>query len=257
MIEPPPLPREHGAWVLLAIPLLLGLAIGFRQPAAWLVVLAVVALFLAHFALVPALARVRTGKAAPAAWHRRRWTWGSAYALSSALAFASALVLAPRGTRSTVAALALACAAGAGVYFAASVFDRGRTLASELIGMAGMALSAALVAGAGGGLDVRAWSVAALAYAYALSSIAFVRAYASRKALACFAAQAAIASCLVLLWRLGWISLWTLVAFAPAAARAVIGFSRPPMNLRAVGRRELLVALSLVTIALLALASAP
>lgn len=257
MIEPPPLPREHGAWVLLAIPLVLGLAIGFRRAAPWLVVLAVVLAFLAHYALVPALARARTGKAAPAGWRRRRWTWGSAYTLSSALAFASALVLAPRGTRSTVAALALVCAAGAGLYFAASVFDRGRVLASELIGMAGMALSAALVAAAGGVVDVRAWSAAALAYAYALSSIAFVRAYEARQGLGCLAVHAAIAIGLAVLWRIGWIAGWTLLALAPAAARTVIAFRQPPMNLRAVGRREILVALSLLTIALLALASAP
>ena len=36
-ITPPPLPREHGAWTMLAIPACLGLAVGgARSLAAWL-----------------------------------------------------------------------------------------------------------------------------------------------------------------------------------------------------------------------------
>ena len=257
MIEPPPLPRQHGAWVLLGIPLVLGLALGFREPAAWLVAVAIVAAFLAHYALVPVLERARTGKAAPRVWLVRRWTWGLAYAAVATLASASALVFAQPSMRGAAVGLAFACGAGASVYFVASVFDRSRALASELIGIAGMALSAALVAAAGGALDLRVSSVVALAYGYGLSSIAFVRAYEARNALGCLAAHFVIGCGLVLVWRLHWIAGWTLLALAPAVARAVIGFSRPPLNLRQVGLRELVVATSLVTIALIALATSP
>ena len=256
---PPPLPREHGAWVMLAIPLVLGLAIGFGSLAPWLVVLAVLAAFLGHYALVPALQRLRAGKAAPDAWFRARWSWGARYLASAGASFAAALVLAPAAARASVLGLAIACAAGASVFFVASVLEVGRALWSELIGIAGMALSAALVAAAGGTVDRRAWSAAAVAYAYSLSSVAFVRAYGARRAdprgavVRCVAAHAAIAAGLILLWHQHAVAGWTIAALAPVVVRTAWGLNRPPPNLRALGRRELVVAVSFVAVAVLSL----
>jgi len=256
---PPPLPREHGAWVMLAIPLVLGLAIGFRRAAPWLVVLAVLGAFLAHYALVPAMQRLRAGKAAPAAWFRARWNWGAFYLAAGGASFAAALVLAPAEARPHVAGLAVACAAGAFVFFVASVLEVGRALAGELIGIAGMALSAALVAAAGATVDRRAWSAAAVAYAYSLSSVAFVRAYGARRddprgaVLRCVAAHVAIAAGLIVLWLERAVAGWTIAAFAPVVVRTALGLNRPPPNLRALGRRELVVAVSFVAVAVLSL----
>lgn len=252
MTAPPPLPREHGAWVMLALPLIFGLAIAWRSPSAWLVAAAALLAFLAHYALVPALQRRRSGKAAPEAWFRARWTWGGVYLVVAGLAFGGAIALAPATTRTTAVTLAMISAGCAAVYFAAAAFGEGRALWSEVVGMAGMALVAAMVAATAGPPDVRAWSAVSIAYAYSLSSLSYVRAYGElrerRRAatLRCVAAHLALAVGLLILFLMQVVSGWAIAAMAPVALRTVAGLIRPAANLRALGMRELWVAMALV-----------
>lgn len=258
MIVPPPLPREHGAWVMLALPLLLGLSLGGGHRAAWGVPVAAVLAFLAHYAFVPVIQRGRAGKPGPAEWARARWTWGGLYLVGASLAFAATLLLSasPR----TVVNLALVSGACAAVYFAAAALGSGRAIVSELVGMAGMALSAPLIAAAAGRLDHRAWTAAAVAYAYFVSSVAFVRAYGALRedragaTARCLLAHAGVALFLGVLAATGRVAAWPLLAMLPPLGRTVRGLVRPPRNLRVLGMQELGVAVALAVICIVALA---
>ena len=150
-MKPPPLPREHGAWVMLALPLVLGLALTRgRSAAAWLVPPASVLAFLAHYALVPAIQRAREGKPSPPAWLRRRVVWGCIDLAGSAAAFAGCVALAPAAARPGLLLVAGTSAIAAAAYAAAASLGRGRVLSSELVGMTGMALASPMMAAAAG-----------------------------------------------------------------------------------------------------------
>lgn len=261
-MKPPPLPREHGAWVMLALPLLLGLALASgRGAAVWLVPPASVLAFLAHYALVPAIQRARERKAMPPAWLRRRVVWGCVYLVGSAGAFAGCAALVPAASRAEMLAVAGASALAAAVYAAASSLGRGRALGSELVGMTGMALASPMMAAAAGrALDRVAFGASAIALGYFLSSLAFVRTYERRltapraAAIACVAIHAALAVALAAAWWAGALPRAWWIAFLPVAARTAWGLARPPANLRALGLRELWVATSFAALAILALA---
>jgi hypothetical protein len=248
VIAPPALPKEHGAWVMLALPLLLGLSLGGGRSAAWGVPVAAILAFLAHYALVPLIQRARGGKPGPAEWTRARRTWGAAYLAGAALSFAFSVVLcAQRPPLLVLAAVSGTCAA---VYFVAAAFGSGREIWSELVGMVGMALAAPLTTAAAESLDRRGWTAAAIALAYCLSSVAFVRAYGAMREdrggsiARCAAAHAAILAGLVLLVLVGGVTPWPLVVLLLPFARSVWGFLRPPANLRALGLREMWVAIA-------------
>jgi hypothetical protein len=214
--------------------------------------------FLAHYALVPVIARKRAGKPGPAEWSRARFTWGALYLGGAGLAFAATWLLSP--ARGTLAGMALVVGACAAVYFVAAALGSGRAIVSELVGMAGMALSAPLTAAAAGVLDRRAWTAAAIAFAYFLSSVAFVRAYGAfrddraRATVRCLLAHAGVVALLAILAAAGRIAPWPLVALIPAVARTGWGLVRPPTNLRVLGMRELGVAIAVATICIAALA---
>ena len=242
---------------MLALPLILGLTLGGGSPAAWGVPAAAILAFLAHYALVPVLQRKRTGKPGPAEWTRARWSWGAIYLGGAGVAFAATWLLSPtRGALGTLAAVSGGCAA---VYFVAAAFGSGRAIASELVGMAGMALAAPLVAAAAGALDRRAWTAAAIAFAYFLSSVAFVRAYGAFRedrvaaTVRCLTAHAGVAVGVVALAVAGLVAALPLLALAPAAIRTSWGLARPPANLRTLGMGELGVAVALAASAIVLL----
>jgi hypothetical protein len=254
VIAPPALPKEHGAWAMLALPLLLGLSLGGGRAAAWGVPVAALLAFLAHYAWVPVIQRKRSGKPGPVEWTRSRWIWGALYLGSAGLAFAATLLVSP--SPGAVAEIALVSGTCAAVYFVAAAFGSGRLIVSELVGMAGMALSAPLIAAAAGTLDRRAWTAAAIAYAYFLSSVAFVRAYGAFRedragaTVRCLLAHAGVAAgALTLVWG-GFVAAPPFLALAPAAMRTVRGLIRPPENLRILGKGELVVVLILAAAAI-------
>lgn len=257
--RPPALPREHGAWVMVALPLVLGLGLAGPAPsAAWLVPPAALLAFLAHYALVPLVQRRRAGKQAPPPWWRRRYAWGGIYLAGAAAAFAGTVALTPASHRVPLLVAAALAALGGGAYFVASCLDEGRRVSTELLGMAGMSLTAAMTGVAGGvPVDGRLAAAPAMALGYFVSTLAFVRAYgrlddAPRPAVAgCLAAHVALLAGLAWIAGRGWLSPWWAVAFVPVVARTAWGLVRPPRNLKALGLREVWVALSFTVIATL------
>lgn len=206
--QPPPLPREHGAWTMLAIPMFLGLAGGaWHSGAAWLVPASTVLVFLAHHAIVPWAQRVHDGKPSPPGYAVRRLGWGAIYLVAATLVF-------------TCAALAIAgfAAAPATIYALADCFGHARSIVPEALGLAGVSLSGPMMAvAAGKPLDRSLLGIAALALGYFLSSVAFVRTYERMRG--CLLAHAATAAALLAVAALGALPRWWWIAFAPVAGR--------------------------------------
>ena len=242
---------------MLIIPMVLGLAAeGARSGAAWLVPPAIVLAFLAHHAIVPWALRAREGKPPIPGYAARRIGWGAAYLGAASIAFASAVLAADTAARGTLLSIAAASAALAIVYAVASVLGHGRSLVPEIVGLAGVALNGPMVAAAAGPVVDRASvGIAALALAYFLSSVAYVRAYdniRTRRVAAiggCVLAHLAIAAGLVAAAGAGAFPRWWWIAFVPVIVRTVSGLARPAGNLRQLGLREAWVAASFTLLA--------
>jgi len=138
------LPREHGAWGQLALPLLSGLLLGRPSASAALLALAVVATFVAHEPLLVLLGQ--RGRRPRDEHGSRAWRWlGSSGAIAVACG-AAGLVLAPPPAR---AALAVPAVLGAAV--AILVWRRlEKTAAGEMLVAAALASAGGAVALAGG-----------------------------------------------------------------------------------------------------------
>ena len=256
-LAPPPLPREHGAWTMLAIPVVLGLgAGGARSEAAWLVPVATVLVFLAHHAIVPWAQRARDGKPSPAGYASRRKVWGVAYLAAAAIVFEGAVLAATSEARGPFLAIAGAAAMLGAAYAVAAVLGHARSIVPETLGLMGVSLGAPMMAAAAGRpLDRALFGPAALALGYFLSSVAYVRAYermredrntAIRR---CLLAHAVLAAALAATALLGALPPWWWIPFVPVAARTVWGLSSPPPNLRALGMGELRIAVAFTVIA--------
>jgi hypothetical protein len=246
---------------MLAIPVVLGGAAGgTRASAAWLVPVATLLVFLAHHAIVPWAQRMRERKPSPPGYAARRLLWGAAYLIAASLVFAAAVLAAPSGARGPLLAVAGVAAMLAAVYAVAAVFGRGRSLAAEVLGMAGVSLSGPMIAAAAGRpLDRALFGAGALALGYFLSSLAFVRAYEwmregrAAAVSACVVAHLALAAALAAAATIHVVPRWWWLAFIPVAARTAWGLVRPPGNLRQLGLREIAVALSFTLLATLVL----
>ena len=232
---------------MLAIPVLLGLALTrLRAGAGWWALPGLVLAFLAQDALVQAAHAAGRGSAS---YVRGRLFWGCLYLASAGLCFLTLLVLTPTEARPAVLPVALPSAAAAAIWGVHSALHRRRALWSELIGMAGMALVAALLPAATGvppsGLPMGA---AAIAFAYCLSSVSYVRAYERRRSAPTLAPTVALVvhvlllTGVTLLARQGSVPGWALLAFLPVLLRLAAGLLAPPRDLRALGKRELWVA---------------
>lgn len=251
MAAPPPLPREHGAWAMLLLPLVLGsLAARAVTPASSLVLPATVLLFLARFAPMGGT-RPRRGDA-------RRLAWAAAYLASSAACLLAAVLLAAPDRRGGAIAVAAATGALGAANAGLVVAGRGRTLVAELLAMVAAALTAPLVLVLSGApLDGPAIGVGALCLAYFLAAVSFVRTYRAprdpggrRAAVAgCLAVHAALAAGLAGAWRAGWLPAALLASFVPVLVRTGWGLARPPANLGMLGRRELGVAVTFLVLA--------
>lgn len=138
------LPREHGAWGQLALPLVTGLALGRPGAAALLLVVAVVLAFLAHEPLLVVLGQ-RGARAAAEDGVRARRALAIRVAAGAA-AGAGGLALAPQATL-VPALLAAGLFAAAGQL---AFFRLERTTGGELLVSAALAVCAAPVALAAG-----------------------------------------------------------------------------------------------------------
>lgn len=259
----PPLPAEHGAWAVLALPIVLGLAGGgFRSPASWAVAGAVVFVFLAQAALVPVGRRRWERRLAASGWAARRIVWGSVHLAAAILLFALAWAATPSSSRPALAAVAGVAAASGSAYAVASVLGASRILGVELVGMAGSSLNAAMIALAGGAPVDRGLAAApALAFAYCVSTVSWVRAWrrlgeARRRAtVACVVAHLVLVAALAFLAAANWLSPWTVVAALPLLARTVWGLASPPEDLRRVGLREVGLVLAYAAVAIVVLSA--
>jgi hypothetical protein len=275
LAHPIPVPHEHGAWTMLAIPLILGLRVGPPGAAPLLVVPAMTLLFFARYALVPLGARLVEGRAPPPGLIAARLGWGAVFLAGSLLAFAGALLLAEAAHRpAALRAGAATVALGLG-HSALVLAGWHRVWWGEAVGMAGLASAAPLIlAVAGRPLDRRALGLAAICLVYFLSTLAYVRAFrtivregggggdglpggrraddggAARR---CAAAHALLAAAVAALWRAGFVPGAAVWAFVPVLVRTAWGLRRPPRTLRILGWREVIVAALFTGLALAAL----
>jgi hypothetical protein len=230
-----PAPREHGAWVIAAvstaIPLFARWYVGWDRVVAIGVV--VVSLFLARVALDRLLTRSRDLGA------------GFWFALELAVAGAvGAVLIAYEGLHAlelpAILAVGLfALHASLRVVPATRRIDRTRW--AELFSVAALTLPAlASYAVATGRLDTAAWWLWAACAAYFGSGIVFVHmlldatkvkgafgwGHRCRVGLRNFAYHALLTAAMIALWRSypGLVSVYVLIAFAPAIVRAVVGW---------------------------------
>jgi hypothetical protein len=236
--EPSLLPREHGAWGQLALPLVTALALGRPGPAAILLGVSIVLAFLCHEPLVVVLGqRGRRLKTALDARARRRIATVGALALAAGIA---GLLLSPP------ARLAVLPAAILGAVSLALVLARlEKTTAGELVVSFALTAAAAPVALAAGAPARDAWAAAA-AWAAAFAAATFpVRAIllraktkgeVDRRALAAAGVAAIAAAALLAAWR-GWVPAAAGVAVLPVAlpAFAVAVAGVRPQRLTQVG----------------------
>jgi hypothetical protein len=168
---PPPrrslLPKEHGAWGQLAMPLLTALAIGAPTPGALLLASAVVLAFVAHEPLLVLLGQ-RGRRAAEEDGARAR-RWFVLLACASAAAGAGALLLLPSGARSAVLLpAALGALVGLLVWRRLEKTTPGEILVASALASAGFA-----VARAGGAtLEAAAAALAAWVLSFAAATLA-------------------------------------------------------------------------------------
>jgi hypothetical protein len=256
--KPPKLPREHGAWAMLTLPLVLGVVgTGVLRTTTWALVVSCVLAFLAHFALVPVGQRRLAGRVPARSWWVRRGAWGVIYLLAALGAFVLTVTLTPEASvRSllVVAATAVACATVFGV---SSVIGSNRRAWSELIGMVGLSLSPALIALADGAAPTGpTFGPSVLSFAYFVSSLSFVRAYGAaskRTTVVALAIHVVLMVGLLIVAAAGWLAPLAPIAFLPLLIRTVWGLARPPASLRALGLREVAVAVSYAILASIAI----
>jgi hypothetical protein len=256
-VPPPSLPKEHGAWTMLAIPMLLGLAAGgARSGSAWHLPPSIALVFLAHHAIVPSAQRALERRPSPPGYAVRRLVWGAIYLASAASFFALALLAAPSAARGPCLAIAGSASALAAAYAGASVLGYGRALVPEALGLAGVSLNGPMIAAAAGRIvDRSLFGIAVMAIGYFLSSVAFVRAYEALRVRyrlavgACLSAHLAIAAGLGIAAWLRCLPHWWWIAFVPVVVRTASGLARPAGDLRQLGLREAWVAASFTALA--------
>jgi len=242
---------------MLVIPMVLGLAAGgARSTAAWFLPPAIVLVFLAHHAIVPWAQRVRERKPALPGYAVRRFVWGTVYLSMALLCFACALFAAGPAARGPFLLVAGVASFLAAVYAVASVLGHARSIVPELVGLVGVSLNGPMIAAAAGRpVDRSSLGIAALALAYFLSSVSYVRAYeklrAHRRAAigSCVCAHLAIAAGLVGAAWAGALLPWWWAAFIPVVVRTASGLALPAGNVRQLGLREAWVALCFTAIA--------
>jgi hypothetical protein len=235
---------------MLILPLLLGgVLAGAKLSAAWLLPPAVVLVFLAHYAVVPVAQRRLAGDPLPQGWARRRLAWAALYFIVAGMLFAALVIFTPQPNRTWllfVCGISVLCGAA---YSAASCARAGRLVSSELLGMAAMALSAPIMAlAAGAPVHIRLAGAPALAFAYFVSTLSYVRAYTGlqqgrRRAVGgCIATHLVILAALSLLSGAEGVSPWWPAPLSLLVARTALGLARPPVTLRAIGLREIWIA---------------
>ncbi|HEY0866487.1 MAG TPA: YwiC-like family protein [Fimbriimonas sp.] len=160
------LPTEHGGWGMLGAPILLGLLAAPSVPGA-LLALAALAGFLTRQPLRLAVTDLRRGKHYP----RTSWAIGFAtgYAQVALLAFALALI----NTSAPIWLPVAAALALGGYQFSCDLRAQGRAFLPEIAGASALALVVTAITLAGGLDTVRAWVLAAVLAAQAVTAVSY------------------------------------------------------------------------------------
>jgi hypothetical protein len=242
---------------MLAIPLVLGLAAArAAAPAAWLVPPALVLVFLSRYAAVGAASRMLDGRKVAEGFFVRRTAWAAIYLGGAGVLLMAAFGLIARERLRDVLPAALATLLLGLLHTVLALTGRDRTLAGELIGMAGLASAAPLVTVVSARpLDRFALGTAFVAFLYSTSSLAYVRAIRAlwkgdRKSRArCVFTHAVMAGAILTLVAGGFIPSAVALAFLPVYARTALGLAQPPPDIRALGKREIGVSAAFVVVA--------
>ncbi len=254
--SPPPLPRQHGAWAMLAMPLVLGLAAARSlHPGALLAIAAMLLTFLARSAAVPAGQRLLRRRPASWSWLGCHLVWTVLWFLAGTAALAGAVLLAPAATRMDALAVALLVGVLGASHSAAALLGRERRLLFEVLGMSGLALAAALVLTVSGQpLSGAVLGVALLAWTYDLSTLAHIRARRREgwRRTACLATQVLLGLAIALAWARGWLPPLALLVWTPLVLRGLWARLQPPADLRDLGLRELRISTAFTLLAVAA-----
>jgi hypothetical protein len=163
------LPREHGAWAMIVVPVALGALAGRPR---WLHLALLCGVALGYMASYPALQALRRGSARPG-----ELRWSAIYALAAAAAWAPVLVEMPR--------LAWLGVALAPPLISAAIFARSRRdrdLLNGLLGVAGLVLGGLAAAVlARGRYDGVGWQVYGSCLLYFWGSVLFVKSMVRRR----------------------------------------------------------------------------
>jgi len=235
MIQKPPLPREHGAWVMLAVPLLLGNILAPSwHPRSLLLILAVFSGFLARHPL-SYLIKTRSRKRASRRKHQHT-QWFLIYTSFSMLAGGILLLVYRLDGILVFALVMLLCLALDMLYVS---LRKSMSVQAESIGVFGLALCAPMsMYVASGQVSMEGFLLGMLVALYFVGSILYIRLKARRQPRMpaptefwprCLAASDAllyhlVAFVFVVAFAVtGWLPLWTPVAFLPVTLKAIWG----------------------------------
>lgn len=247
------LPREHGAWGMLLVPLVTGAAIGLESGGSVSPVLLLTTAVLALFWLrTPADSWLGTGVVRAQTPDERKHAARFILLLTTLAAVSLGLLFWQGGNLKL-----LGLGTVAGVAFAAQILlkKRGRStrMVSELVGAVALTVTApAAYVVATGRLDAKAWMLWLVNWLFAANQIHFVwltirgaRASGWAEKIAFgwsfFIGQLLLVAILVCACYSRWLPALTLVAFAPIVLRGAIWFAkRPaPIVLRRIGWTEM------------------
>lgn len=265
----PPLPKEHGSWAMLAVPLVLGLTVA---PAWHWRILALVAAALAFFLLrYPLALLVKTRKRATAG-RAGFWAWAAVYGGLAALSGGWLLL-----AHGLWWLLPMGLLGGLLVLFHLWLVARRQemSLAGELAGIAGLALGAPMAYyAASGRLDGTALVLWLINTLYFGGTVFYIKLKVRQqprlpaphrpgerlvKAKACLTYQAAALSLVVLLAALRWAPLLAPLAFVPVTVKVVRGAwqwqDRKSLSLTRLGVAELVHSVAFSVLVIVAFAA--
>jgi len=246
-------PREHGAWGMLLVPLLTGAVVGLADGGRVVPVLLLTTGVLTLFWLRTPLESWFGASAVRAQTLAERRLVHSVTLPLAAITMASLGVLLWRGRSGELVGIGII----AGAAFVVQVFlkkmGRATRMAAELVGALALASTApAAYCAATGQLDAKAWTLWLLNWLFAANQIHFVwlRIRGARVAelnerlrlgWSFLAGEVVLGLVLVVACRLSWVPQLTLVAFAPVLFRGLAWFARPPrpIMIRRLGWTEL------------------
>ena len=246
-------PREHGAWGMLLVPLLTGAVVGLADGGRVVPVLLLTTGVLTLFWLRTPLESWFGASAVRAQTLAERRLVHSVTLPLAAITMASLGVLLWRGRSGELVGIGII----AGAAFVVQVFlkkmGRATRMAAELVGALALASTApAAYCAATGQLDAKAWTLWLLNWLFAANQIHFVwlRIRGARVAelnerlrlgWSFLAGEVVLGLVFVVACRLSWVPQLTLVAFAPVLFRGLAWFARPPrpIMIRRLGWTEL------------------